>query len=151
MARNHKGEMVVSESDGWRYIPLRGKESFNVCDETKPRGTQFNCLWSILAQGGLVGRYYSDVGIESYAVWTSDSPTESISYSSWMHIGSGIWVTVVVHVSDREVEDSGCEVVRKLEARSCKMHTRRRFCRFVECHSDLQISIASAINMVESW
>ena len=28
MARNHKGEMVVSESDGWRYIPLRGKESF---------------------------------------------------------------------------------------------------------------------------
>ena len=26
----------------------------------------------------------------------------------------GIWVTVVVHVSDREVEDSGCEVVRKL-------------------------------------
>ena len=89
MARNHKGEMVVSESDGWRYIPLRGKESFNVCDETKPHGTQFNCLWSILAQGGLVGRYYSDVGIESYAVWTSDSPIESISYSSWMHIGSG--------------------------------------------------------------
>ena len=114
MARNHKGEMVVSESDGWRYIPLRGKESFNVCDETKAHGTQFNCLWSILAQGGLVGRYYSDVGIESYAVWTSDSPIESISYSSWMHIGSGIWVTVVVHVSDREVEDSGCEVVRKL-------------------------------------
>ena len=131
MARNHKGEMVVSESDDWRYIPLRGKESFNVCDETKPHGTQFNCLWSILAQGGLVGRYYSDVGIESYAVWTSDSPTESISYSSWMHIGSGIWVTVVVHVSDREVEDSGCEVAKCIQdGVSADLWSVVQICRF---------------------
>ena len=75
-----------------------------------------------LLRGGLVGRYYSDVGIESYAVWTSDSPTESISYSSWMHIGSGIWVTVVVHVSGprgRRFRVRGCPKAWRLEVAKC--------------------------------
>ena len=93
---------------------MRGREAINACDETKVHGTQFNCLWSILAQGGLVGTYYRDAGIESYAVWTSELPAESIGYSNWVYIGSGFWLTVVVHVSDRDVEESGCDIVRKL-------------------------------------
>ena len=69
MAKDPKGTVIVSESDGWKYVPLRGKEAINACDETKVHGTQFkNCLWSILAQGGLIGAYYSDVGLESHAV-----------------------------------------------------------------------------------
>ena len=108
------------------------------------------CGLSLLRGASLVGTTLMS-GFESYAVWTSDSPIESISYSSWMHIGSGIWVTVVVHVSDREVEDSGCEVVRKLGGSKLQNAHKTAFCRFVECHSDLQISTASATNMVENW
>ena len=39
---------------------------------------------------------------------------ESIGYSSWVYVGSGFWVTVVIHIADCDVEASGCEVVRKL-------------------------------------
>ena len=114
MARDGKGDIVVSESHGWTYVPMRGKENINAMDETRVHGTQFNCLWSILAQGGLVGRYYNDAGIESHAVWTSEMVTESIGYSSWVYVGSGFWVTVMIHIADCDVEASGCEVVRKL-------------------------------------
>ena len=114
MAKDTKGAVVISESHGWKYVPLRGKEAINACDETRVHGTQFNCLWSILAQGGLVGTYYNDAGIESHAVWTSELPTESAGYSYWMYIGSGFWVTVVIHIANSDVEASGCEVVRKL-------------------------------------
>ena len=43
-------------------------------------------------------------------------PRASAILHGW-HIGSGIWVTVVVHVSDREVEDSGARLSESLEAR----------------------------------
>ena len=54
MAKDTKGAVVISESHGWNYVPLRGKEAINACDETRVHGTQFNCLWSILAQGNVL-------------------------------------------------------------------------------------------------
>ena len=42
MARDGKGDIVASESHGWIYVPMRGKESINAMEETRVHGTQFN-------------------------------------------------------------------------------------------------------------
>ena len=87
------------------YVPLKGHNELSPGDDPHPRGIVVPTLWSTLARGGLLGDYYKDLG--SNAVWTATDPRECMNYTTFAHLGTGVWFRVMVHMSKAQIESSG--------------------------------------------